>query len=48
MSLCARPPAQGLDTQNPIMRIDGQELIGTYEEETTAMLFGACTDACAS
>ena len=42
LSPCARPrpPAQGLDTPNPIMRIDGQELIGSYEEETTAMLFG--------
>jgi hypothetical protein len=33
-------PAQGLETPHPIMRIDGQELIGSYEEETTAMLFG--------
>mmetsp|Transcript_7915 Transcript_7915/g.25024 ORF Transcript_7915/g.25024 Transcript_7915/m.25024 type:complete len:115 (-) Transcript_7915:403-747(-) len=31
----------GLDTPNPKMRLGGHELIGTYEEETTAMMFTA-------
>ncbi|KAG8462292.1 hypothetical protein KFE25_012112 [Diacronema lutheri] len=35
----------GLDTPNPKMRLGGHELIGTYEEETTAMMFSETADA---
>lgn len=41
------PPAratcasQGLDTPTPTMRLGGHELTGQYEEDTTAMMFGA-------
>ncbi|KAJ1630129.1 hypothetical protein T492DRAFT_1144719 [Pavlovales sp. CCMP2436] len=37
----ARPGEQGLDTPSPVMHLGDHKLVGTFEEETTAMIFGA-------